>query len=103
MTENYSLSEQETNINYDRLEGMAVVYTANPTDIRKLDKLFENRGNEMQLREKTECSRTYLVPKKWIKIRPSMIISEEKRKELSERGKLAMQNLHKKHGESPTN
>ena len=57
----------------------------------------------MQLREKTECSMTYLVPKKWIKIRPSMIISEEKRKELSERGKLAMQNLHKKHGESPTN
>lgn len=85
MTENYSLSEQETNINYDRLEGMAVVYTANPTDIRKLDKLFENRGDEMELREKTECSRTYLVPKKWIKITPSRILSEEQKAEIRNR------------------
>ena len=29
-----------------------------------------------------------------------MIISDERRKEMSERGKLAMQNLHKKHGAS---
>lgn len=35
MTENYSLSEQETNINYDRLEGMAVVYTRLPAKSRK--------------------------------------------------------------------
>lgn len=85
MAENYSLGEQETNINYDRLEGMAVVYTANPTDIRKLDKLFENRGDEMELREKTECSRTYLVPKKWIKITPSRILSEEQKAEIRNR------------------
>ena len=98
----YSYFEQETNINYNREETMAVVYTASAVDIRRLDKLFEERGDEMQLREKTESSRTYLVPKKWIKIRPSMIISDEKRKELSERGKLAMQNLRKKHGETST-
>ncbi len=100
MSENYSFYEQETNINYNRQEDMAVVYTASPVDIRKLDKLFEKRGSEMKLQEKTEGSRTYLVPKKWVKIIPSMIISDERRKEMSERGKLAMQNLHKKHGAS---
>lgn len=54
----------------------------------------------MKLSAKTIDSRTYLVPKKWIKIRPNMIISEEKRKALSERGKLLFQNLRKKHKES---
>lgn len=96
MSENYSLSEQETNINYDRSESLATVFTANPAVVRKLDKLMASRGNEMILVHKTIATRTYQIPKKWVKIRPSMIISEEKRKELSERGKLAMKKLRQK-------
>ena len=91
MSENYSFYEQETNINYNRQEDMAVVYTASPVDIRKLDKLFEKRGSEMKLQEKTEGSRTYLVPKKWIKISPPRQFSEETLEKLKKNAK----NLHK--------
>lgn len=84
MSENYSYLEQETNINYNREEAMAVIYTASSVDIRKLDKLFEQHSDEIQLREKTEASRTYLVPKKWIKIRPPRQLSEETLKKLKE-------------------
>lgn len=87
MSENYSFYEQETNINYNRQEDMAVVYTASPVDIRKSDKLFEKRGSEMKLQEKTEGSRTYLVPKKWVKIIPSRILSEEQKEEIRNRFK----------------
>lgn len=105
MGENYtfSLYEQETSITYNREESFATIYTANPADVRKLDKLFSERGEEMKLEAQTEKTRTFQLPKKWIKIRPTMIISEERRKELAERGKQAMLNLRKNNGESPTN
>lgn len=103
MEENYTLYEQETSITYNKEESFATIYTANPVDVRKLDKIFSERGEEMKLESQTEKPRTYQVPKKWIKIRPTMIISEERRKELSERAKQSMLNLRKNTGKIPTN
>lgn len=84
-------------------ESFATIYTANPVDVRKLDKIFSERGEEMKLESQTEKTRTYQVPKKWSEIRPTMIISEERRKELSERAKQSMLNLRKNTGKIPTN
>lgn len=103
MEENYTLYEQETSITYNKEESFATIYTANPVDVRKLDKIFSERGEEMKLEAQTGKTRTYQVPKKWIKIRPNMIISEERRKELSERAKQSMLNLRKNTGKIPTN
>lgn len=81
---NYSLYEMETNINYEREGETATIYTANPVDIRKLDKLYEERHKEMILKSSSVSSRTYIVPKKWIKIRPNKILTEEQKEKLSE-------------------
>lgn len=71
--------EQETSITYKREEDTATVYTASPVDIRKLDKLYSQRSNDMKLEASTDLSRTYSIPKKWIKIVPSRILTEEQK------------------------
>ena len=70
----YSLCEMETNINYEKDGETATIYTANPIDIKKLDKLYEERHKEMILKSSSVSSRTYVVPKKWIKIKPNKIL-----------------------------
>lgn len=75
----YTMYEQETSIIYNREEDTANVYTANPVDIRKLDKLYSQRSNDMKLEVSTDLSRIYSIPKKWIKIVPSRILTEEQK------------------------
>lgn len=77
--ESYTMYEQETSITYKREEDTATVYTASPVDIRKLDKLYSQRSNDMKLEASTDLSRTYSIPKKWIKIVPSRILTEEQK------------------------
>ena len=77
--ESYTMYEQETSITYNREEDTATVYTASPVDIRKLDKLYSQRSNDMKLEPSTDLSRTYSIPKKWIKIVPSRILTEEQK------------------------
>lgn len=55
----YTMYEQETSITYNREEDTANVYTANLVDIRKLDKLYSQRSNDMKLEASTDLSRTY--------------------------------------------
>lgn len=83
--ESYSMYEQETSITYNREEDTATVYTANPADIRKLDKLYSHRSNDMKLEASTDLSRTYSIPKKWIKIVPNRILTEEQKEEIRQR------------------
>lgn len=47
--ESYTMYEQETSITYNREEDTSTVYTASPVDIRKLDKLYSQRSNDMKL------------------------------------------------------
>lgn len=83
--ESYTMYEQETSITYNREEDTATVYTASPVDIRKLDKLYSQRSNDMKLEASTDLSRTYSIPKKWIKIVPSRILTEEQKEEIRQR------------------
>lgn len=83
--ESYTMYEQETSITYNREEYTATVYTASPVDIRKLDKLYSQRSNDMKLEASTDLSRTYSIPKKWIKIVPNRILTEEQKEEIRQR------------------
>ena len=78
--------ETETNINYNDAEDMAQVYTCNKALIRRIEKMMQNTSTIIEER-RDECSRTYLIPKKYIKVQIPRFLTEEKRKELSERAK----------------
>ena len=83
--ESYTMYEQETSITYNKDEDTATIFTSNPKDIRKLDKLSSQRSNDMKLEASTDLSRTYSIPKKWIKIVPNRILTEEQKEEIRQR------------------
>lgn len=83
--QSYTMYEQETSITYNNEEKTATVYTARPVDIRKLDKLYSERRDDMKLEASTDLSRTYSIPKKWIKIVPNRILTEEQKEEIRQR------------------
>ena len=81
--------EQETIITYNQGEKEADVFTYDKTLQAKLDNLL---GKNKDIRTKgahaafrDTGAKVYLVPKKWIKVSPPRVVSEENRKRLSER------------------
>lgn len=84
--------ETETNINFNDDENLANVYTCNKALIRKIDKLLE-REQEIVCICSDEYSKTYTMPKSYIKIRTPIRLSDEKRQEMSQRAKANMHNL----------
>lgn len=92
---NKYLSEcgQETNINYTKEDDMAEVFTTALADIKKLDRLAFAHQDDIRIRQKADHTRTYLIPKKWIRIRPPKQYSEEEKQKLAERGKANLQKL----------
>ena len=94
-----SPEERETIIRFNEANPYASVYTFNPALIRKLDKLVEDRASEMTCIDAENINgvqaRGYAVPKKWVKVNASRILSEEERARLSERGKANAHNLRK--------
>ena len=79
--------EQETIINFNAEEATANIYTATPVMIRKMDKLLEKYPNEVKLIRKDEVSKTFVIPFKWVTVRPrtKKNLTAEYRKELAER------------------
>ena len=73
--------ERETVITYNEQEKAAVVYTCNPALKRKLDGLTIARPDECKLlrRFPDGIGVEYEVPKKWVKVSPPRIMSEEER------------------------
>ncbi len=73
--------EQETIINYNEGDKNAGVYTHNRALRRKLEQLAEERPTECQLKRVSRGGEAvdYIIPKSWVKIRPSRILSEEQR------------------------
>lgn len=76
--------ERETVIVFNELpEEPATVFTYNPALIRKLDALTEERAEEVQCTRAESINgvqlREYTLPKKWVKINPSRILTEEER------------------------
>jgi hypothetical protein len=92
--EKYKLTqwETETNINFNNKDAEAKVYTCNKALIRKIDKLCENY-QEIVCVEHDEYSKTYTMPKSYIKIRTPIRLSDEKRQAMSQRAKDNIHNL----------
>lgn len=86
-----SREERETIIRFSEADLEASVFTFNPALIRKLDALVEQRPDEVNCMEANSIngveSREYLVPKGWVKVNPSRILSKEERAIKSERMK----------------
>jgi hypothetical protein len=80
--------EKETSILFNESEKEAMIGTYNPALIRQLEKLAEERPDECRKYPdgQFDCW-AYRVPKKWIKIRPTRVLSEKNRARMSEQGK----------------
>lgn len=77
---NISKEERETIITYNEAEPVASVYTMNGALIRKLEGLVESRPGEVR-RVKTypDGAQEYEVPKKWVRVNASRILSDAQR------------------------
>lgn len=78
--------EQETIINYNQKETTAQIYTCDISLIRKLDKLCKVFPT-ITVAKSDNYGKAYILPKKWIKVKPPRQLSDEKRSELAERAK----------------
>lgn len=77
---NIPKEERETIITYNEAEPVASVYTMNGALIRKLESLTESRPGEVR-RVKTypDGAQEYEVPKKWVRVNASRILSDAQR------------------------
>lgn len=88
--------EQETVIIFNEEEKTASVYTNNGKLKRKLYGLREQRGDEVQdVSEDSRGGVTFIVPKKWIKVNPSVILTEAQRQERAERARARFSKKYK--------
>lgn len=71
--------EQETIISYNEDEKTASVYTHNAALQRRLAAIAEERPEECKLIRTMHDSQAveYQVPKRWVKVRPNRILTEE--------------------------
>ena len=81
--------EQETIITFNEEEKTAGVYTHNKALIRKLEQLTHDRPDECRLEKVSHEGQAvdYIIPKSWVKINPTRILSEEQRTAMAERAK----------------
>lgn len=86
-----SNDERETIIRFDETQAPATVYTFNPAMIRKIDALTDERPEEVSCIKAESINgvemREYTIPKKWVKVRASRILSEAEREKLAEVGR----------------
>lgn len=78
--------EKETIINFNQDEDNASIYTCDEAWIRAMDKLVA-KDPRVILDTKDKYSKTYLIPKRAVKVRLSRVLSDGKRKELVFRAK----------------
>lgn len=76
--------ENETIINYNQAEKTASCYTTNQTLIRQLDNLLD-KYNDIVVKNQNEEYKEYIFPKKWVKIRPPKILTEEQKQVIRDR------------------
>lgn len=85
---NLTNEEKETIIVYNEKDRTASVFTYRASLQRQLDSLCVDRPEDVRkIKETAEGAKEYKIPKKWVKIRASRILSEEQRLEMSERMK----------------
>lgn len=79
--------ERETIINFCDTEKICSYYTRNYSWMNELRKLATEHPDEVKMTiDREDCVEAEL-PKKWVKLRPPMIISDERRAILVESGK----------------
>ena len=80
--------EQETIINFNEAESTATVYTHNGAMVRKLEGLADQRPDEVKRgRVFPDGGREYTIPKRWVKVNASRILSEEQKADIAARFK----------------
>lgn len=77
---NIPKEERETIITYNEAEPVASVYTMNGALIRKLEGLVESRpGEARRVKTYPDGAQEYEVPKKWVRVNASRILSDAQR------------------------
>lgn len=77
---NIPKEERETIITYNEAEPVASVYTMNGVLIRKLEGLVESRpGEARRVKTYPDGAQEYEVPKKWVRVNASRILSGAQR------------------------
>ena len=79
---NLTRYEQEVVINFNAEEDTATVYSANPAWIRKMDALVQEFPDVFHIIRWTEVSKTYEIPKKYVRIGKPRNLSPVQRKNL---------------------
>jgi len=78
--------EKETIINFNQDEENASIYTCDEAWIRAMDKLVA-KDSRVSLDTKDKYSKTYLIPKRAVKVRLSRVLSATERNKASLRAK----------------
>jgi len=81
--------EQETIINFNEAEPTAHVYTHNSKLLRRLEQLKRDRPGEVNRGHNGD----YIIPKSWVKINPSRMLSDETRAASAERLRNTKKNI----------
>lgn len=88
---NLSSYEKETIIVFNESDNDAEIFTHNGRMLRELEKLITDRPDDVQhVKDNDTGGSTYRVPKKWVKIRASRILTDEQKEKAAER----MRQLH---------
>lgn len=77
--------EQETIVNTNAEDKTAVVYTADPVYMRKLDALVEKHPETYKIIKENDISKTYEFPKKLLQFRQPIVLTEEQKAIRAER------------------
>ncbi len=72
-------AEQETVINFYADEKAATIYTSDTSMIKKLDELVSLFPDQYEIEKETEVSKTYILPKSFIKFMKPRKLSQEQR------------------------
>lgn len=88
-----SRMEQETIINFNEAYPTATIYTHKPALHRKLEQLCDQLpGDAKRGRTFPDGGQEYIVPKRWVKVNASRILSEAQKANLTGRLRMQKQN-----------
>lgn len=83
---NIPKEERETIITYNEAEPVASVYTMNGALIRKLEGLVESRpGEARRVKTYPDGAQEYEVPKKWVRVQPPRVLTDEQKATMAAR------------------
>lgn len=91
---NLTRYEQEVVIDLNVDEEMETVYSANPAWIRKMDALVKEFPDIFYVKRQTEISKTYEMPKKFVRIGKPRELSQAQRENLEKMQNVKMKNVN---------